>query len=49
MARMIVTFFARIAKRGVRGKACPNCGGTNTVTHEDGWRSHCFDCGHTWK
>ncbi len=48
MARKIVTFFSRIAKRSVRGKVCPNCGSTNASSPE-GDLNHCFGCGNTWR
>lgn len=48
MARTIVTFFARLAKRSVRGKACPTCGGTNTSGPDEDLY-YCFDCNKTFR
>lgn len=39
----------KIKASGKKGPKCPNCGSTNTTAHDDNWRAHCWDCGHSWE
>lgn len=31
-----------------KGPTCPKCGSKNTMAHNDDFKAHCWDCGHSW-